>query len=63
MGKFGRLTALLHDALIDDPRPYRSSVKHLLSNLLAWISRLQDSHIAVHRPRYTSVVTLVAVDA
>lgn len=60
---FGRLTALLHDALVDDPRPYRSSVKQLLSNLLAWIGSLQDPHIAVLRPRHTTVVTLSTDDA
>lgn len=55
---FGRLTALLHDALIDDPRPYRSSVKQLLMNLLGWVSMLHDPRIELLRPKYTTVVVL-----
>ena len=57
---FGRLSALLHDALIDDPRPYRSSVKQLLRNLLGWIEALHDPCIDLLRPRYTTVVSLRA---
>lgn len=55
---FGRLTALLHDALVDDPRPYRSSVKQLLGNLLAWLSVLNDARIEVSQPRHSTVVSL-----
>jgi hypothetical protein len=53
---FGRLSAILHDTLIDDPRPYRSSVKQLLGNLLGWVAVLGDGAITLSRPRHTMIV-------
>jgi len=53
---FGRLSALLHDSLLDDPAPYRSSVKALLSNLLNWTSELDCSELIVDKPNYSQRV-------
>lgn len=33
---FGGLTAILHDALLNDPKPYRRDVKTLLATLIEW---------------------------
>ena len=55
---FGEITATLHDALINDPRPYRKEVKYLLSNLLEWISELQIESINIERPNYSQLISL-----
>lgn len=34
--RFGAITARLHDAFINDPKPYRKDVKEYVANLLAW---------------------------
>jgi len=56
---FGRLTELLHNDLIDDPRPYRKDVKDLISNLLNWISDLSIQNIKIERPNYSQKITLI----
>lgn len=35
--RFGELTARLHDALINDPKPYRKEVKDYLRVLIEWV--------------------------
>lgn len=37
---FGRLTSELHNALIEDPAPYRSEIKHLIANIYSWVELL-----------------------
>lgn len=56
---FGELTARLHDALADDPAPYRRDVKDLLSNLLAYIEHLDIESIKISRPRHSQLVKLL----
>lgn len=56
---FGALTAGLHDALIDDPRPYRRNVKTLLVFLLAWIKAYPECGIYIDRPNHSERVRLV----
>jgi len=50
---FGRATALLHDRLFDDPKPYRQEVKSLLVNLLSWIEGLNLEEITIDRPNHS----------
>lgn len=56
---FGELTERLHDALADDPAPYRRDVKDLLSNLLAYIEYLEIGNIKISRPRHSQLVELL----
>jgi HKD family nuclease len=56
---FGRLSAILHSELADDPAPYRSDVKSLLSNFLGTISEIRGAGIEVTRPRHSQRVRLV----
>jgi len=56
---FGELSAALHDALADDPKPYRQTVKGLLSNLLGWITVLEIAEVRIDAPRYSQRVSLV----
>ena len=50
---FGELTQLLHDTLVEDPRPYRKDVKVLLINLLGWINELDMEEVIIDRPRHS----------
>ena len=55
---FGRATAMLHDQLFDDPKPYRQEVKTLLINLLSWIEGLGLEEIRIDRPNHSQRITL-----
>ena len=50
---FGTLTQLLHDTLVEDPRPYRKDVKVLLINLLGWINELDMEEVIIDRPGHS----------
>jgi hypothetical protein len=56
---FGALSAGLHNALANDPKPYRQTVKQLLSNLLGWITALEIPEIRVDSPQHSQRVTLI----
>ena len=55
---FGAATQLLHNALVQDPRPYRRDVKLYLSNLLAWVVALDMDEIVIDRPNYSQRIML-----
>jgi hypothetical protein len=59
MAYFGKLTHLLHEALLDDPAPYRRDVKTLLSNLLLYAGQFAKEQIRVDRPNQSMRVTLI----
>ena len=54
---FGELSHDLHNAVYDDPAPYRQDVKTLLSNLLELVARFDDE-LVVERPRHRQIVRL-----
>ena len=56
---FGSLTANLHSALVEDPKPYRSDVKALLGNLLSLIDQWNLAEIVIDRPNYSQRVRLI----
>ena len=39
---FGAFSAALHNALLDDPTPYRKRVKEFVAILFAWFEFLND---------------------
>ena len=55
---FGRATALFHDQLFDDPKPYRQEVKSLLVNLLSWIEGLGIEEISIDRPNHSQRIKI-----
>jgi hypothetical protein len=55
---FGKATAMLHDQLFDDPKPYRQEVKGLLINLLSWIDGLKLEEFKIDRPNHSQRITL-----
>lgn len=50
---FGAITSELHNALINDPKPYRKEVKELLANIINWIQDLEIDAIVVDTPNYS----------
>lgn len=50
---YGELSALLHEAIIEDPKPYRKDIKKLLSNQIKWIEILAADDIIIDRPNYS----------
>lgn len=55
---YGELTARLHNDLLDDPLPYRSSIKDLLSNLLSWVETYKSDEISISRPNHSQKIQL-----
>jgi len=55
---FGRLSEILHDALIDDPKPYRQDVKQLVANLFRWVEEFGQPTALVDRRNYSQRVRL-----
>ena len=58
---FGGFTHTLHNAILDDPTPYRRDVKQLTRVLFSWL-KLFPSSFEVSRPRHSEVITLVQND-
>jgi hypothetical protein len=56
---FGNLTGLLHDSLLEDPKPYRKDVKTLVSNLLAWCGYMLPHMIVIDVPGHSQRVRLL----
>jgi PLD-like domain len=56
---FGELTQALHNSFLDDPAPYRRTVKDLLSNLLEWITSLSGNLIIIDRPNHSQRIRIV----
>ena len=56
---FGRLSELLHDALVDDPRPYRRTVKEMLQNIINWCAELNVSELLIDRPSHSQRIRIL----
>lgn len=50
---FGELTSSLHDALLEDPAPYRTEVKKLVANLINWCVTLLPDQFGVETPNHS----------
>lgn len=55
---FGKLSELLHNAMISDPKPYRRDVKLMLANLLKLVNKLEMEEIIIDQPNYSQRVSL-----
>jgi hypothetical protein len=56
--RFGEIASKLHDALLDDPKPYRKDVKYFLSNLYEWILFLDPEEIGIKKFNHTETLFL-----
>jgi hypothetical protein len=50
---FGELTSSLHDALLEDPTPYRTEVKKLVANLINWCELLLPERYGSETPNHS----------
>ena len=55
---FGRLSAIIHDGLVDDPKPYRQDVKVLQTNLYTYIKYFEPDNIFYDRPNVSELIKL-----
>ena len=53
---FGQISSLLHDALADDPAPYRQEIKDLQANLYSYLKLYACDEIEVYMPGRRSEV-------
>ena len=51
---FGSLSSIIHDSLLDDPKPYRQDVKKLQGNLYNYIKYFKLSNIQIDIPKTRS---------
>ena len=47
---FGNFSSIIHNSLLDDPRPYRKNVKELQSNLYSYIEMFLKNKISIDIP-------------
>jgi len=57
--KFGELTAKLHNSLIDDPKPYRRTVKNFVFNMFEWIRYLNSDEISMRKFNHTEALFII----
>lgn len=59
--RFGGVTDALHNALFEDPAPYRSEVKKLVQNLYSWIRLAgpQSTGIEIYQPNHTEILRII----
>ena len=55
---FGELTSLLHNELIEDPMPYRSTIKSLLEDFLITLKNTDTSEITFEVPNHSKRIFL-----
>ena len=56
--RFGAVSKLLHDSLLNDPKPYRKDVKELQSNLFKWIKHLKFDEFDFETKNYSEAISL-----
>ena len=55
---FGRLSSIIHDSLVDDPKPYRQNVKELQANLYTYIKHFKPSRVIYDQPNVSERLLL-----
>ena len=57
---FGSLSALIHNSLLNDPKPYRKEIKDLIANFFAWVQYLDLKELIVEQPNHSQCLKLVS---
>jgi len=55
---FGRLSSIIHDGLVDDPKPYRQDVKLLQANLYDYIKYFKPVNVICDQPNFSERLSL-----
>lgn len=58
---FGAVTSALHDALVENPAPYRSEIKCLVQNIYSWIKLVGSdaTSIQVSQPNHSEILKII----
>jgi len=56
--RFGALSSCLHDALLNDPRPYRKEVKDFQANLFNWLRYLDLPELSLTKYNVSESISL-----
>lgn len=56
---FGNLSSIIHQSLLDDPKPYRKNIKNLQTNLYNFIKYFNFKKIKIDRPNYSERIKLI----
>ena len=51
---FGSLSSIIHNSLLDDPKPYRQDVKKLQTNLYSYIKHFKPTNLQIDIPKIKS---------
>lgn len=57
---FGNLSNIIHNSLLDDPRPYRKNVKELQKNLFNFLKNLKLDKIQLDQPNFSQRIRLIS---
>jgi len=57
---FGNLSNIIHNSLLDDPRPYRKDVKELQRNLFDFLKNLKLDEIQLDQPNFSQRIRLIS---
>ena len=55
---FGNLSLVIHQSLLDDPRPYRKEIKDLQINLYSFLKRFNFKKIIIDKPNISERIIL-----
>ena len=47
---FGKLSSIIHNSLLDDPKPYRKGVKDLQINLYSFLKKIKFDYLKISVP-------------
>ena len=56
---FGRLSSIIHDGLVDDPKPYRQDVKLLQANFYSYIKHFKPINVICDQPNISERIKLL----
>lgn len=57
---FGNLSKIIHNSLLDDPKPYRKNVKQLQKNLFSFLKYLKLDQIQIDQPNFSQRIKLIS---
>ena len=55
---FGNLSSIIHNSLLDDPRPYRKDIKELQKNFYAYLDCFDLENIILDQPNFSQRIRL-----
>lgn len=57
---FGNISSLIHDDLIDDPKPYRKDIKDFQIKLYNYLKMFKSDNVVIDRPNHSERIKLLS---